>query len=107
MPSWTQYAFYGMLIGAALLIGSVVADLTTRSMRRGEALRRLDESAVRERGKAALLRVAPVESGKFGPLGDAVIWFLRLYAQGGSQPKPAILLASVAAAIMVTFLLVN
>ena len=107
MPSWTQYAFYGMLIGAALLAGLVVADLTTRSMRRGDALRRLDESAVRERGKAALLRVAPVESGKFGPLGDAVVWCLRLYAQGGSQPKPAMLLLSVAAAIVVSFMLFN
>src|SRR5690349_14125802 len=107
MPSWTQYAFYGMLIGAALLIGSVVADLASRSMRRGEALRRLDESAVQQRGKAALLRVAPVESSKFGPLGDMVVWCLRLYAQAGSQPTPAVLLASVAAAAIVSFMLFN
>src|SRR5437868_898297 len=107
MPSWTQYAFYGMLIGAALLLGSVVADLATRSMRRGQALRRLDESAVRERGKATLLRVAPIESGKFGPLGDVAAWCFRLYAQGGSQPTPTILLLSVAATAIVSFMLFN
>jgi tight adherence protein B len=107
MPSWTQYAFYGMLIGAALLLGSVVADLATRSMRRGQALRRLDESAVRERGKATLLRVVPIESGKFGPLGDLAAWCLRLYAQGGSQPTPVMLLLSAGAAAFVSFLLFN
>jgi tight adherence protein B len=89
MPSWTQYAFYGMLIGAALLLGSVVADLATRSMRRGQ------------------LRIAPVESGKFGPLGDVAAWCFRLYAQGGSQPTPTILLLSVAATAIVSFMLFN
>lgn len=107
MPSWTQYAFYGMLIGAAMLIGLVVADLTTRRLRRGDALRRLDESAVRERGKATLLRVAPVESGKFGPFGDLVVWCLRLYTQAGSQPAPTMLMLSIAATVIVSFLIFN
>jgi tight adherence protein B len=107
MPSWTQYAFYGTLIGAAMLIGLVVADLTTRRLRRGDALRRLDESAVRERGKATLLRVAPVESSRFGPLGDLVVWCLRLYTQAGSQPAPTMLMLSIAAATIVSFLIFN
>src|SRR5690242_5544123 len=94
MPSWTQYAFYGMLIGAALLAAVVVADLATRSMRRKTALKRLDDSAVRERGKATLLRAAPTANVKqFGLIGDLLDWCLRLYAQGGSRPSPIILLS--------------
>ena len=101
-----QYAFYGMLIGAALLLAVVVADLATRSMRRSSALKRLDEAAVRERGKTTLLRAAPsATNGQYGPFGDLLDWCLKLYAQGGSEPTPLIMLALSAGLTMGSFIL--
>src|SRR5689334_11987888 len=107
MPNWTQYAFFGMLIGAALFAAAVVAEFMSRSMQRSAALRRLDETAVRERGQAALLRAAPPNNAKFGALGGVIDFCLRLYAQGGSQPTPMILAMSAAGSVIASFVLLN
>lgn len=107
MPSWTQYAFFGMLIGAALFAAAVVAEFMTRAMQRGAALRRLDETAVRERGQTALLRAARPDNGRFGVLGGAADWCLRLYAQGGSQPTPIVLAMVAFGSMIVSFVLFN
>ncbi|MBS0385708.1 MAG: type II secretion system F family protein [Proteobacteria bacterium] len=107
MPSWTQYAFFGMLIGAALFAAAVVAEFMTRSMQRRSALRRLDETAVRERGQAALLRAARSDKAEHGAAGRLADWFLRLYAQGGSQPAPMMLAMVAAGSAAAAFLLFN
>src|SRR5262245_3088953 len=107
MPSWTQYAFFGMLIGAALLAAAVVAECMSRSMQRQAALRRLDETAVRERGQTALLRAAPPDNAKFGLLSGVVDWCFRLYAQGGSQPTPIVLAMVALGSMIVSFVLLN
>jgi tight adherence protein B len=96
-----------MLIGAALFAAAVVAEFTTRSMQRRSALRRLDETAVRERGQAALLRAARPDKAELGTAGRLVDWFLRLYAQGGSQPAPMTLAMFAAGSAAAAFVLFN
>ena len=107
MPNWTQYAFFGMLIGAALFAAAVVAEFMSRSMQRNAALKRLDESAVRERGQAALLRAAPPDHARFGAVGAVIDFWLRLYAQSGSQPTPMILGMFAAGSVIASFILLN